>query len=91
MVFFYFIEIRERRIEMDTQISAAITQVINTVKNIANPIATLSLIAMGLYLAAFGENQNTIDKVKRWFVTLAVGMILINLAEPIVKWLESIH
>lgn len=76
---------------MDTQISAAITQVINTVKNIANPIATLSLIAMGLYLAAFGENQNTIDKVKRWFVTLAVGMILINLAEPIVKWLESIH
>ena len=75
---------------MDTQIASAINQVVDTVRKIANPIATLSLVIMGIYLAAFGEDQSTVSKVKRWFVTLAVGLILINLAGPIVTWLESI-
>ena len=74
---------------MDQQISTAIKTVIATVRNIANPIAILSLVLMGVYLL-MGSDQQTLSKVKRWAISVAIGLILINMAEPIVNWLQSI-
>jgi len=75
---------------MDTQINNAILQVIATIRAIANPIAILAVVIMGIYLIV-GHDDQTIRVVKRWAISIAVGLILINLAEPIVNWLQTIH
>lgn len=75
---------------MDQQISNAIKTIVATVRNIANPIAVLSLVLMGVYLL-LGSDQQTLGKVKRWAISVAVGLVLINMAEPIVDWLQSIQ
>jgi len=75
---------------MDTQVVGAINQVIATIRNIANPIAVLSLVCMGIYMASGGGNSQTVQKVKAWAISLAIGLVLINLAEPIVNWLQTI-
>ncbi|MCR5096989.1 MAG: TrbC/VirB2 family protein [Erysipelotrichaceae bacterium] len=75
---------------MDTQINNAILQVIATIRSIANPIAILAVVIMGIYLIV-GHDDQTIRVVKRWAISIAVGLILINLAEPIVNWLQTIH
>ncbi len=75
---------------MDIQINNAILQVIATIRAIANPIAILAVVIMGIYLIV-GHDDQTIRVVKRWAISIAVGLILINLAEPIVNWLQTIH
>ena len=75
---------------MDVQIINAIKTVIATVRSIANPIAILSLVLMGVYLL-MGSDQQTLGRVKRWAISVAIGLILINMAEPIVNWLQSIQ
>ena len=75
---------------MDTQINNAILQVIATIRAIANPIAILAVVIVGIYLIV-GHDDQTIRVVKRWAISIAVGLILINLAEPIVNWLQTIH
>ena len=75
---------------MDTQINNDILQVIATIRAIANPIAILAVVIMGIYLIV-GHDDQTIRVVKRWAISIAVGLILINLAEPIVNWLQTIH
>ena len=75
---------------MDTQINNAILQVIATIRAIANPIAILAVVIMGIYLIV-GHDDQTIRVVKRWAISIAVGLILINLAEPIVNWLQTIQ
>lgn len=75
---------------MDTQITAAINQVIDIVRKIANPIAALALVIMGIYLI-IGNDDQTIRKVKRWFISIAIGLILINMAQPIANWLSNIQ
>ena len=75
---------------MDVQISNAIKTVIATVRSIAIPIAILSLVLMGVYLL-MGSDQQTLGRVKRWAISVAIGLILINMAEPIVNWLQSIQ
>ena len=74
---------------MDTQINNAIMQVIATVRNIANTLAILSLVVMGVYLVINTDTTAT-RTVKRWAISIAIGLILINMAEPIVNWLASI-
>jgi type IV secretory pathway VirB2 component (pilin) len=74
---------------VDQQISGAIKTVIATVRNIANPIAVLSPVLMGVYLL-LGSDQQTLSKVKRWAISVIIGIVLINMAEPIVNWLQTI-
>lgn len=74
---------------MDQQISSAIKTIIATVRNIANPIAVLSLVLMGVYLL-LGSDQQTLSKIKRWAISVVIGIVLINMAEPIVDWLQTI-
>ena len=75
---------------MDTQITAAINQVIDIVRKIANPIAALALVIMGIYLI-IGNDDQTIRQVKRWSISIAIGLILINMAQPIANWLSNIQ
>ena len=74
---------------MDTQINNAILQVISTIRSIANPIAILAVIIMGIYLIV-GHDDQTLRTVKKWAISIVIGLILINLAEPIVNWLQTI-
>ena len=75
---------------MDVQVANAINQIIDMVKSIANPIAVLSLVIMGVYLL-LGSDTQTMSKVKRWAISIAIGLILINMANPIVTWLQNIR
>ena len=54
-----------------------------------DPIAVLSLVLMGVYLL-LGSDQQTLSKVKRWAISVIIGIVLINMAEPIVNWLQTI-
>ncbi len=64
-------------------------QIIATVRSIANPIAVLSLVVMGVYLQ-LNTGMEATRVVRRWAFSIAIGLILINMAEPIVNWLASI-
>ncbi|MBQ6148508.1 MAG: TrbC/VirB2 family protein [Oscillospiraceae bacterium] len=74
---------------MNNQISSAILAVVAMVKSIANPIAVLAIVVMGIYLIV-GHDDQTLRAVKKWAISIAVGLVLINMAEPIITWLQSI-
>ena len=71
------------------KISNGIFGIIDIVKNIANPIAITGVVICGL-LMIFGSNQQTIAKVKGWLIAILVGLLMINLAEPIVTWMQGL-
>ena len=71
------------------KISTGIFGIIDIVKNIANPIAITGVVICGL-LMIFGSNQQTISKVKGWLIAILVGLLMINLAEPIVTWMQGL-
>ena len=48
------------------------------------------LLLPALEFLLLGSDQQTLGKVKRWAISVAVGLVLINMAEPIVDWLQSI-
>lgn len=75
--------------DVTSQIGSAITNVSNIIKGVANPIAILALIVMGIYMVMASDPQN-IKKVKSWAIALVLGLILINLAGPIVEYISTI-
>lgn len=75
--------------DITTKISSGIFGIINIVKNIANPIAIAGVVICGL-LMIFGSNQQTIAKVKSWLIAILLGLLMINLAEPIVIWMQGL-
>lgn len=75
--------------DIAAKISTGIFGVIDIVRNIANPIAITGVVICGL-LMIFGANSQNIAKVKAWLIAILVGLLMINLAEPIVIWMEGL-
>lgn len=70
-------------------VSGAINTVISTIRQIVVPIATLALVIIGVSMV-ISDDASTKQKCKNWIISIAIGMALIVLAEPIAKWLQGI-
>ena len=90
--FFYYV-LHPIKVFADDDIAGKITKgifgIIDIVKNIANPIAITGVVICGL-LTIFGYNMQTITKVKGWLIAILIGLLMINLAEPIVTWMQGL-
>lgn len=75
--------------DVGDQIASGINDAIKTVRKIINPIATIAVIGCGIYCIMGSDPQN-IKKAKTWGIAIFVGLILINIAGPIVDWASSI-
>lgn len=75
--------------DVGDQIAGGINDAIKTVRKIINPIATIAVIGCGIYCIMGSDPQN-IKKAKTWGIAIFVGLILINIAGPIVDWASSI-
>lgn len=70
-------------------VSGAITSVIATIRGIAVPIASLALVIIGVSMV-ISDDASTKQKCKNWLISIAIGMAVIVLAEPIAKWMQGI-
>ena len=61
----------------------------DTIISIANPIAVFSVVCIGVYML-FGSNPQTIQKCKSWAFSILFGLLLINLAKPIIDWVSAL-
>jgi len=75
--------------DISTKISEGVMGIVNIVRNIANPIAIAGVVICGLYMLS-GSNTQTQAKVKTWLIAILIGLIMINLAEPIVSWMQGL-
>ena len=75
--------------DVGDDIATGITTAITTVRKIINPIATIAVIGCGIY-CIMGSDPTNIKKAKSWAIAIFVGLILINVAGPIVDWASSI-
>ena len=70
-------------------IAGGIETAIGTIKTIINPVAVVAVIGCGLY-CILGSDPMNIKKAKSWGLGIFCGLLLINLAQPIVNWAQSI-
>ena len=75
--------------DVGDDVANGITQAITTIRKIINPIATVAVIGCGVYCIMGSDPQN-IQKAKKWGIAIFIGLVLINLASPIVNWASSI-
>ena len=75
--------------DISTKISDGIMGIVKIVRNIANPVAIAGVVICGLYMQ-FGPNTQTQSKVKSWLIAILIGLMMINLAEPIVSWMQGL-
>jgi len=75
--------------DVGDDIAKGITTAIVTVRKIINPIATIAVIGCGVY-CIMGSDPAMIKRAKAWGIAIFIGLILINLAGPIVDWASSI-
>lgn len=72
-----------------SQVKGSFTDLASAVKSIANPIAIVAVIVCGIYMLA-GSDPTTLRKVKSWLLAIVIGLVMINLAGPLVQWAESL-
>jgi len=75
--------------DVGDDIASGITSAITTLKKIINPVATIAVIGCGIY-CIMGSDPTNIKKAKTWGIAIFVGLILVNVAAPIVEWASSI-
>lgn len=75
--------------DISEKISQGVMGIVDIVRNIANPIAIAGVVICGLYMQ-FGGNTQTQAKVKSWLIAILIGLLMINLAEPIVSWMQGL-
>ena len=79
--------------DVTQQIEGGIWTLINVIKNIANPLAVLAVVIIGIYLVwagSQGSNSKSVTAARAWLICIIIGLVLINLAKPIVDWLQTI-
>lgn len=70
-------------------ITAAILKVVAVIRGIANPVGVLALVIIGIMWMA-SDNDSTIQKCKSWLVRIIIGMVIINLAQVIMDFIQKI-
>lgn len=74
---------------VSSQIATAIGQVTSIIRDIANPIGILALVIIGVTVMA-STNDSTKERMKSWFIRIVIGMLIINLAESIMNFIQTI-
>lgn len=72
-----------------SDVAGAINTVIRTIRGIAVPIASLALVIIGVSMV-MSDDASTKQKCKNWIISIAIGMAIIVLAEPIATWMQGI-
>lgn len=75
--------------DVGDQVEAGIKTAILMIRKIVSPIAIVSVMGCGIY-CIFGSDPANIKKAKSWGIAIFIGLLIINLAEPIVTWASSI-
>lgn len=70
-------------------IGDGIKDITGIITSIANPLGILAIVIMGIMLV-MASDPSSIKKIKSWLIALIIGLIAINLAEPIVNAIQQI-
>lgn len=70
-------------------ISALITTMGGKFASIANPIAVVALIICGIKMLMASDPQS-VRSAKQWIIIILLGLIVINLAGPIVNTIQTL-
>lgn len=80
----------EQTTDIGQEISTGINSALSTIRAIVNPIATVAVVACGIYLVSGQGDPQSVKKAKTWGITIFVGILIINLADKIVQWAQGI-
>lgn len=75
--------------DVGDDIAGGIKNITNVILRIVNPIAVLAVVIIGIY-CIMAENEQAKSKAKSWLIWIVIGLILINLAQPLVDTLSGI-
>lgn len=75
--------------DISSKITAGITSFTAELKKIVNPIGVVSVVICGIYMLT-GSDPQTLKKVKSWAFSILIGLVIVNLAEPLVNWASSL-
>lgn len=71
------------------QVGEGIDAITKTIKDIVNPIATVAVVCCAIFLLV-GSDPASLRKVKTWMISIIGGLLLVNLADNLVKWASNI-
>lgn len=75
--------------EVGKNVAKGITDITATIKAIVNPIAAAAAVICGIFLLV-GSDPASLKKVKTWLISIAGGLILINVADKLVTWASGL-
>ena len=75
--------------DVGDDISKGIKDITKIIIKIADPIAILAVVIIGIY-CIMGENETTKSKAKSWLIWIVIGLILINVAPVLIDTISGI-
>ena len=75
--------------DIGEEVADGITSITSTIKKIVNPIAITAAVCCGIFLIV-GSDPASLRRVKTWLISIIGGLLLVNLASPLVEWASNI-
>lgn len=75
--------------DVGDQVKAGIEDITKTIKKVVNPIAITAAVICGIFLIV-GSDPASLKKVKTWLISIIGGLLLVNLAGPLVNWASNL-
>lgn len=75
--------------DVGDEVAKGIKDITATIKKVVNPIAITAAVCCGIFLVV-GSDPASLRRVKAWLISIIGGLLLVNLAEPLVEWASSI-
>ena len=76
--------------DIEGNINAAAEGVFSFIKGVVTAIAIAGLAACGLVLLLGLGGQRAAENAKAWMVRIAIGLMIIYMAEPLINWVKSV-
>ena len=75
--------------DVGDKVARGIGSVTETIKKIVNPLAITAAVICGIFLIV-GSDPTSLRRVKSWLIAIIGGLLLVNLADPLVKWANNL-
>lgn len=75
--------------DVGDDVAGGISDITKTIRKIVNPIAITATVICGIYMLV-GSDPASLKKVKTWLISIIAGLLLVNLAQPLIDWAASI-
>lgn len=75
--------------DIGDEVASGISDITATVKKVVNPIAITAAVICGIFLI-LGSDPASLKKVKTWLIAIVGGLLLVNLAQPLVEWASEL-